>query len=130
MAGTTNVGESAVLNHIFKGSAMAQPTAITVALFTTAPDPELGTGGVEVSGGSYARVACNAWTVSGTAPTQVANTSAINYVTPSAGWGLVTSYGVYFDGVLWFTGNLSASKTINSGDTVSFASGAMVFTLD
>ena len=130
MAGATNTGESALLNHVFKGTPLAQPTAITVALFTTAPDPELGTGGVEVSGGSYARATCNAWTISGTAPTQAANTSAITFITPSAGWGLVTSYGLYLDGVLWFTGNISASKTINSGDTVSFASGAMVFTLD
>ena len=130
MAGITNTLEALTLAHWLKGTALPQPTAITVSLWTTAPDPELSTGGVEVSGGSYARATCNAWTVSGTAPTQAANTSAVTFTTPSAGWGNVVAFGVHADGVLWMTTTLNLAKTINQGDTVSFSSGTLIVTLD
>jgi len=130
LAGFTNSMEVALLEHAFKISPMSVPGNITVALYTTTPDPETGVGGVEVSGGSYARQTVNAWTRSGTAPTQVANTNLVTFPTPSADWGLVTTFGILFDGVLVGVKALQYAKTINIDDAVTFPAGYLVVNLD
>lgn len=110
------------------------PTSIGaryVALFTAAPS-DTG-GGTEVTGGAYARKSTAAadWNTAATGSTSNAN--AITFVTATASWGTATHWGV-FDAAT--AGNLirwavlTNSKTIGSGDTASFAAGALVFTED
>lgn len=92
----------------------ATPTAF-VALFTTAPTDDTGTGAVEVSGGSYARVTTTAanWNtpsaISGSNPTETPNTTsnaqALTFTTATANWGTVIAFGLY-DALT--TGNLLA----------------------
>lgn len=134
----TNYLEDKVLKHVFGGSAYSAPATIYVALFTAAP-LETG-GGTEVSGGSYARQAC-AFTISGTAPTEAANTSGVEFPTATANWGTISYMGV-FDASTG--GNLLAyaqltdptdfltplSKTINTGDVFRINAGNLKIRLD
>lgn len=102
-------------------------------------------GGTEVSGGSYARVGVtsgtSAWNntqgnttgASTGADGTIENAAPVNFPTPSAGWGTVTHFGVYdaaSGGNLLFYAALSVAKTINTGDTVSFAAGALSLQID
>lgn len=88
-----------ILQHITGQAAIfAEPTAY-VALFTTAPADDTGTGAIEVSGGGYARVATSAatWNAAstGTDPTTISNAAAITFATASASWGTVVAFGLY-----------------------------------
>ena len=99
-----------------------------VALFTADPG-ETGAAG-EVSGGDYVRVAIGAVTVTGGSLT---NNASVTFPDATAGWGLVTHFGLFDDptaGHFLAGGALTASKTIASGDAVKFAIGALTITLD
>ena len=87
---------------------------------------------------NYARVAVarssGGWTISGTAPTQAANTAAVTYPTCGASGNTVTDFSIGRDSsgageVLWY-GALTSSLAISNGITASFAIGALVATLD
>src|SRR5574343_999627 len=80
--------ESALLNHVLRASALASPAAVYVALYTTAPT-DAG-GGVEVTGGAYARQAATfAAPVAGV----TSNSATVAFPVATAGWGTVTSLG-------------------------------------
>lgn len=116
------------------GAGFAKTAGLYVALFTATPSDS--GGGTEVSGGSYARVNVAPLDANWTAPDATggltANAAAITFPTASANWGVITSVGI-FDassaGNLLFWGALTASKTVNSGDTFSFAIAALSVTL-
>lgn len=87
---------------------------------------------------SYARQAVarssGGWTVSGTAPTQVANAAAINFPQCTGGSETETYFSVGRDSsgageVLWY-GALTSSLAVSNGITPSFAIGALVCTID
>lgn len=135
--------ENKLIDHVFRGTAYTAPGTLYIALFTTScSDSATGT---EVSGGSYARPSVTSngtnWAntqasgtgvSSGTGGT-TSNSSAINFATPSAGWGTVTHWGIMdasTSGNLLICAALTTSKTINSGDTVSFAGGALTVQID
>lgn len=133
MAGLSQYAQQKLLDHMLKTASFTQPTNIYVALFTAAPS-DTG-GGTEVSGVNYARVVCNAWDAATAASPSVAqNTGAINFATPGAGgWGTVTHFALFDQssgGNLLGWAALGTSKTINAGDTVSFAAGALDVTMD
>lgn len=126
----TDYCENKVLDHINGKSAFAMPTAY-VALFTAAPS-DAG-GGTEVSGGSYARVATSGATWSAASAGAASNAAAISFPTASASWGTVTHYALFdasSSGNMLRWAALTASKTIGSGDTASFAIGALQMTED
>jgi hypothetical protein len=87
---------------------------------------------------SYARVAVArsgaGWTVSGTAPTQAANTAAITFPACTGGSNTITHIAIGRDssgtGEILFKGALSASLAVSSGITPQVAIGALVVTLD
>jgi hypothetical protein len=86
-----------LLAHIAGRQAIfAEPTA-HLALFTTAPSNDSGAGAVEVSGGSYARVATSAgsWNAATAPPPLIANAAAITFPTATADWGTVVAAGLY-----------------------------------
>lgn len=130
MPGLTNFAEDLVLDWLFTSAAATRPTSWFVALYTVAPG-EAG-GGTEVSGGSYARQSA-AFTVSGTAPTSAVNTSAIEFPTATGSWGTIVAAGI-FDastaGNLIAFANLTASKTIATGDVLRFNASTLSITLD
>lgn len=136
--------ENKLTDYVFRGQAYTAPTTIYVALFTSAcSDSAIGT---EVTGGSYARpglaasltnwagtqAAGSTTASSGTGGT-TSNNVAINFATPTAGWGTVTYIGL-MDAVT--SGNmlvctaLTVGKTINTGDTVSFPAASLTNQID
>ena len=143
MAAMSNYLENKVVDWFFRGQTFTAPATAYVALYTTAPTAA--GGGTEVSGNNYARVSISAslanWAgtqaaLSTTASTgtsgATSNNGTITFPTPSASWGTVVAFGILdasTSGNLLFFGNLTISKTINSGDTVTFAASSLSVTL-
>jgi hypothetical protein len=139
----TDFAENRIVDALLRAQALGAPATWWVALYTTACS-DTG-GGTEVSGGSYVRPSVTAslanfagtqsagsTTASSGTGGQTSNNAAINFATPSAGWGTVTHWGLVdasSAGNVWVCASLTVSKTINSGDTVSFAAGALTVTL-
>jgi hypothetical protein len=133
MAGLSNAFSTAILNAI-KGSAMTVPDPLYVALYTTNPSDNAGTGAVECTGTGYAReaIAASGWSAVGAGSStnkKISNAGTVDFGTAGAGWGTITGFGLYdasSNGTLYGWAALGSNKTINSGDTVDFAAGALV----
>lgn len=136
--------ENKLTDHVFRGQAYTAPATIYVALFTSACSDSAA--GTEVATGSYARpglaaslanwagtqAAASTTASSGTGGT-TSNNTAINFATPSAGWGTVTHIGLMdavTAGNLLVCTALTVGKTINSGDTVSFPAASLTNQID
>lgn len=135
--------ENKLVDLVLRGQAWTPAATLYVGLSTSAcSDSATGT---EVSGGSYARVAiasslanwagtqsAGSTTASSGTGGQTSNNAAITFATPSAGWGTVTHWFVIDSasgaGNLYLCAPLTVSKTINIGDGVSFAAGAITVT--
>lgn len=135
MGSFTNYFEGKVLDLVTGKATYALPTAgaIWLALFTAMSDGEAGTG-TEVTGGSYARkqTAAADWNAAGTDGT-TENATVITFVTPTASWGTVTHFAIMdasTAGNMLAWDDLTTSQAIGTGNTVSFAIGALVLTLD
>jgi hypothetical protein len=133
MAGFADYLEDELLDHVFGAAAYSAPATLYVALFTAAPN-DAG-GGTEVTGGSYDRadVTNNATNFPAASGGAKANGTAIAFPTATAAWGTVTHFGIFdanTSGNLLAWGPLSASKTIDDGDTAQFAIGDLDITLD
>lgn len=131
MAGLTDLYEQKVLDHIFTDPAWTPATTLYIALSTTTPTEAAGNF-TEPSGNAYARVSTVAadWNAaSGTAPAIKDNGAVKTFPAATGSWGTVTHFGI-FDastaGVLYLWGALTTSKAIGSGDTASFAAGALI----
>lgn len=137
--------ENKLIDFIFRGVAFTAPATVYIGLLTSAPS-DAG-GGVEVSGGAYARVAVASslanWAGTQAAGSTVAssgtsgttsNNAAITFPAPTANWGVVTHFGVYdaaTAGNLLYWAALTTAKTINSGDAApSFAAGSLTIQED
>ena len=115
-----------ILDDVFSGNAYSVPSTFYLALYTATPNA--GGGGTELSGNGYARQ-----TVAFTTTAQTSsNTAAVEYPTTTASWGTITSVGVFdalTSGNLLAFGNLTASKTIASGDVLRIPTGDLDITL-
>ena len=130
MPGLSNYAEDLVLDWLFTTTSVTRPTTWFVALYTVAPSE--GGGGTEVSGGSYARQSVT-FTVSGTAPTQAANSTAVEFPTATGSWGTVVAAAIFdasTSGNMLAYADLTTSKTIDSGDVLRFNASTLVVTLD
>lgn len=120
--------EAALLNHVLRASALASPAAVYVALYTTAPT-DAG-GGVEVSGGAYARQAATfAAPVAGV----TSNSATVAFPVATAGWGTVTSFGIFdapTGGNLLYWGTLDVSEEVGIGGQARFKIGDLAVTED
>jgi hypothetical protein len=119
------------LDQLMGGAAPTIPATWYVGIFTTTPTST--STGVEVSGGSYARVskANNNTNFPATSGNIKSNGTAIQFPTSTAAWGLVTAWGLFdaaTTGNLWFYGTLTSSITLNSGDSMQFAVGTLNIT--
>lgn len=113
--------ENKVLDHVLGTTSFTMPADVYVGLYTVAPT-DAG-GGTEVSGNGYARKIV---TFSAASSGATANDADVTFDTPSASWGTVVAFGIFDQltgGNLLYWGDLTANKTINSGDTVKFLSG-------
>ena len=127
----SNYLEDSLLDHIFDDPAYSPPANVFIALYTATPN-DAG-GGTEVSGGSYARQSTAAADWNAASSGSKDNANAITFPEATAGWGTVTSFGLrdaVSGGNLLAYGDLTASKTINSGDTLKFNEGNLTVSLD
>jgi hypothetical protein len=134
MAGSINDGtETRILDHIVGKTSYTMPSTVYLALFTTAVN-DAG-GGTEATGGSYARklTAGSDWTAASAGASS--NATVITFVTPTGSWGTVTHFAIMAsvsgttaaDYIGW--SDLTTSQAIGTGNTVSFAIGALTLTL-
>jgi len=118
--------EDAVLNYVFRNTGTPTTTNVYLGLYTVAPT-DAG-GGTEVTGGGYARTIVAFDAASGGA---ITNTAAESFTATGANFGDVVAVGI-FDAVSG--NNLLAwdgitTATVNDGDTINFAIGAIDITL-
>lgn len=128
--------EAQLVNLLFRTAGFAKPTGLYYGLLTTAV-ADAGTGGVECSGGGYARVNLPPLDANYAAPTAgngvASNVAAVTFPSPTAAWGAVAAMAIYDASV---AGNLVAHatfpspKNVNSGDLApSIAAGAFGWTV-
>lgn len=123
----TNDAETRVLQWLLTTGSPTRPTSWFLALYTVAPG-EAG-GGTEVSGTAYAR---QSFTMTVTGDT-ASNSANIDFPTAGSSWGTVVAVGVFdavTSGNLLAYGNLTASKTIASGDVLRIPTGDLDITLN
>lgn len=156
MSALSDFFENKLIDFLFRAQALGVtgataaagtgPATLYVAAMTTV-DNDAGSAKVEVSGGSYARVAVTS-SLANWAGTQAAasttassgtggttsNNAAITFPAPTANWGVITGFEIYdaaSAGNPLAYGTLTASKTVNNGDAApSFAAGALTFQID
>lgn len=118
----SNYLEKKLLELAFRNVAWTPPTTVYVALFNTLPAGD-GTGGVEVSGGAYARQAITFGGATGGSPTSITNSGLIQFPTATAGWGTINGAGIYdaaTGGNLMEMAPLATPKTVGTGDAFAF----------
>ena len=130
MSSFSDALEISVLDHVFHNTiTFTKPADVYMELYTAAPT-DAG-GGTVVTGGGYARQAVPFAT--GAAAGSIANTTAVAFEATGTNYsGAVVAIGL-FDAVT--AGNFLAwdtitSATVNVGDTLNFAIGAITITLD
>lgn len=110
--------ETQVGTHLLRTGSFTKPSTIYVALFTVMPSED-GTGGTEVTGGSYARIQHGPSDATWAAPTGgdgvFSNIGSIQFASPTANWGTVVGFGLY-DAIT--TGNYLIGNTLTGGSVV------------
>ena len=136
MAGSaSNYLEDKINDHLLGGTTYSPLATVYLALWTaTLSDSSTGAPAGEVSGGSYARLAITNNTTNwpNSSGGVKSNGTVLTFATPSGSWGTVTDWALIDSssgaGNILFYGTLTTPKTINSGDTVSFAVSALTVT--
>lgn len=127
MSAFSDYAEDALLDHILGTASMTSPADVYLALFLS--DPTDADTGTEVSTGGYARVVAAFTAASGGV---ASNSGDLTFTATGADFGTVTHIGLYdalSGGNLLMHTALSASRTVLNGDTLTFATGNLVFTL-
>lgn len=145
MANMSNYLENKLIDFLFRGVSYTPPATLYVALCTAAPtDVSTGSTISEISGGNYARQSLasnttnwyttnsdNSATSSGTGGT-TSNSVQLN-------WSAVTWTGTVTDvaicdaltgGNVLFYATLASSKTVASGDSISFGINSLSIQID
>ena len=128
--------EGKIIDHLFRTNTFTKPSVLAVALFTAAPSDSGGGTEVSTSSTGYARQTLNPADANWAAPSSgngvTSNVSAINFGTATGNWGTVTHFGIYdatSSGNLLIWDALSASKTINSGDSFQIPANQLTVTV-
>ena len=126
--------ENSLLNHTFGGTTYSPVATMYVGLSTANPT-DTGSFTGECTGGSYARVAItnNKTTWSTSSAGSLSNAITLTFPTATASWGTVTYFFIAdasTGGTIIAYGQLSASKTIDTGDTALFNIGDLTINLN
>lgn len=133
--------EAVILNGFLGGTAIVVPSSVYIALSLAAyADSATGTAMTEVSFSStgYTRVAVGNNTTNwpaatGTNPTTKTSGAAFTFPTATGSWGTILAFYICdaaSGGNVLYGADLSASKTVNTGDTATFAQGQITVTED
>jgi hypothetical protein len=139
-AGFVDVCVHLLLNRMFRNQAYTKPaTYIGLATATIADTAATEANVTEVSGGSYARRIVNI--AGGAAPKWntasggvVNNADAITFVTPTAGWGTITSCFIIDSAsgagaIIGYDNSNITDQVVNASDTVQFDINQFVCTM-
>lgn len=131
MAALSDYAENLILNWLMRGEGeTSHPTSWHIGLFTSAPN-DAG-GGTEVSGNGYTRQSVTWDQASGTGGT-TSNSTAETFTASGGDWGTITHIGIFDASVsgnlLWHGAISGSGKTINDGDSLEFAIGAIDLTI-
>lgn len=139
-SGPSDYLENKLIDWLYRGQTYTPPATKYLALFTSAPSAS--GGGIEVSGGAYARVALSA-SLTAFSGTQGAGTTAVStgtsgatsnsadiaFAAPTADWGTVTHWALFdasTGGNLLMFGSLATPVTvINGGLAPTIPAGAL-----
>jgi len=132
MAGFSDYVEGQLITHIFRTGSFTKPTTLAIALVTSAAtDSDDGSTISEVANSNnYARQTLNPLDANWSAPSvgdgNTHNLSAITFPQASGSWGTIVGVVIldnatYGAGNILFHGTLTDNKTINNGDTFTFA---------
>jgi hypothetical protein len=129
MAALSDHAEKLLLDWLMTNGSATRPTNWYIALYTAAPSDS--GGGTEVSGSGYARQSATFDAASSPGGT-TSNSNEITFTASGGSFGTVTHIGIFdasTSGNLLWHGALSASKTIDDGDSLVFAVGNIDLTL-
>jgi len=129
--------EKKLIDHTFGTGAYTAATSLWIALSTktltdtavgTALNGEVGTGVTK----GYNRKKCKTWTASSPTGGDTENSQTVTFAVATAAWGTVKTFAIcdkLTKGNVLCFGTLTTSKTVGSGDTAKFATGAIDVTL-
>lgn len=129
MAALSDYAEKLLLDWAMTTGSATRPTAWYVALYTAAPSDS--GGGTEVSTGGYARQSVTFDAASSPGGT-TQNNNVVSFTASGANYGTVTHIGIHTastGGQLLWHGAMTASKTVNDGDTLEFSVGNIDLTI-
>lgn len=133
MAGKTNSHSDSVLN-VLKGTTLTGITQSHIGLFTVTPS-DAG-GGTESTYGSDTRQTIDFGALAAGSPSgrQLSNTPAVSWTswngTSPETFVAAGIFDLISAGELLYWGALTANRTINTGETATFAIGSVVITED
>lgn len=129
MAALSDYAEKLLLDWSMTTGSATRPTSWYVALYTVAPSDS--GGGTEVSTGGYSRQSVTFDAATSGAGT-TSNTGAVSFTASGAAYGTVVAIGIFdasTSGNLLWHGTMTASKTVDDGDTLEFSIGNIDLTL-
>lgn len=145
MASMSNYLENKLIDLLLRGQSFTPPSTLYFALCTTTPtDTSTGSTISEVSGGNYSRQSLTCSTTSflstqGNTSTPSSGTGGTSSNNATISWNAVTWTATITSiaicdassggNMLWYAA-LSSNKTINSGDSLSFAVGDLIIQID
>lgn len=145
MAGMSNYLENKLIDFLLRGQSFTPPTTLYIALCTATPtDTDTGSTLTEVSGGNYSRQSLasntiNWYTTNGNNVSASSGTTGTTGNAVTINWNAVTWSGTVTaiavcdaasGGNMLFYTALEASKTVASGDSVSFATNSLTVQID
>lgn len=129
MSALSNYAEKLLLDWLMTTGSATRPTAWYVALYTAAPSDS--GGGTEVSGNGYSRQSVTF--DAGSSPDGTTqNNNTVSFTASGGNWGTIGWIGIFdasTSGNLLWHGAMTASKTIEDGDTLEFSVGNIDLTI-
>lgn len=131
MSAASDYLEDKLLDHVLGGTTYSQPATLYLALFTASTGLETNSPSAEVSTSStgYGRETV---TFAAASSGSAATNATVTFTTATANWGTVTHVAVMdasTGGNVLFHGAVTASKTIETGDTFQVSSGNLTISL-
>jgi len=129
MAALSDYAEKLLLDFLMTTGTATRPTNWYVALYTAAPSDS--GGGTEVSGAGYARQSV-AFDAAATPGGTTSNSADVSFTAAGGNYGTVTHLGIFdasSSGNLLWHGALTADKTVEDGDTITFTAGNIDLTM-
>lgn len=121
---------NAVVNAVLRNTSFTSPVTVYVALYTVAPTNTVGSGTeVTTIGTAYSRQPATFGVPSPAGA--VANTAPVVYSMATAPYGTIVAMAILdapTGGNMLYYGALGTSKTVGTGDQVSFATSALTVT--